>query len=491
VSEIRREQYKTALGLLLLTAGALLVHGYHPFAEDAEIYLPGVQKILHPELFPTGQEFFASHASLTLFPNLIAFSLRVTHLPMEVGLFLWYLISIFLLLLACWELSGKCFANAKARWAGTALVAALLTIPVSGTALYIMDQYLNPRNLAAFAAVFAVARVLDKKYARAAIWLAFAASVHPLMALFAVSYCALLTVMEKMGRIEGNPAAAVLALLPLGFSLGPSSAAYHEAVFYHGYFNTLRWQWYEWLGVVGPAALLWWFRKTAQAQRWRVIDELCRALTIYALIYLVVMLVVCTPVRFENLERLQPLRSLHLLYIVMFVLGGGLLAEFVLRDRAWRWLVVFVPLSAGMFVAQRALFPDSAHIEWPAAAPRNEWAQAFKWVSAHTPVDALFALDPRFIQLPGEDAVGFRCLAQRSRLADLSKDSGAVSMFPPLADEWWLQVQSLNGWRNFQKQDFQRLKKQFGVSWVVLQQPGSGAMVCPYTNNAVRVCQIP
>src|ERR1039458_6753026 len=27
--------------LSLLTAAALLIHGYHPYAEDAEIYLPG------------------------------------------------------------------------------------------------------------------------------------------------------------------------------------------------------------------------------------------------------------------------------------------------------------------------------------------------------------------------------------------------------------------------------------------------------------------
>ncbi|MGB2838031.1 MAG: hypothetical protein WBC30_20555, partial [Candidatus Sulfotelmatobacter sp.] len=178
---ILSEKHKTLATLLLLTAGALLVHGYHPYAEDAEIYLPGVEKILHPGLFPTGQEFFASHASLTIFPNLIAFSLRVTHLPFETGLFLWHVASIFLLLLACWELSSLLFPSARARWGGVCLVAALLTIPVAGTALYIMDQYLNPRNLAAFAAVFAVARILEKKYVRAVLWLVFAGSVHPLM----------------------------------------------------------------------------------------------------------------------------------------------------------------------------------------------------------------------------------------------------------------------------------------------------------------------
>jgi hypothetical protein len=116
VSEILPDKHKTLnfLWLFLLTVAALLVQGYHPFAEDAEIYLPGVEKILHPELFPVGREFFLSHASLTFFPNVIAFSLRVTQLPMEAGLFLWHIASIFLLLLACWELSGLFFSSARA-----------------------------------------------------------------------------------------------------------------------------------------------------------------------------------------------------------------------------------------------------------------------------------------------------------------------------------------------------------------------------------------
>ncbi len=78
---------KPLLRLLLLTAIALLILGYHPYAEDAEIYLPGVEKILHPNFFPVGREFFAAHASMTLFPNLIAFSIRATHLPMEICTF--------------------------------------------------------------------------------------------------------------------------------------------------------------------------------------------------------------------------------------------------------------------------------------------------------------------------------------------------------------------------------------------------------------------
>jgi hypothetical protein len=492
----KTEKYKTPAILLLLTAGALLVHGYHPYAEDAEIYLPGVEKILHPGLFPSGQEFFASHASLTIFPNLIAFSLRVTHLPMETGLFLWHVASIFLLLLACWELSSLFFPSARARWGAVCLIAALLTIPVAGTALYIMDQYLNPRNLAAFAVIFAVARILEKKYVRAALWLAFAGSVHPLMAAFAFSFCFLLVIAERFEKRTRASAplngVTALAGLPFGISLDPpTSPAYHAAAMRHEFHYIQLWHWYEQLGILAPVLLFWWFARIARARQWRQLELVCRALIVYDLVYFFAALVVDLPARFESLARLQPLRSLHLLYMLMFLIMGGLLGEFVLKGRVWRWLTLFVPLGAGMFLAQRDLFPASAHIEWPGAAPKNPWAQAFIWVHDNTPVNAMFALDPDFMQLPGEDTIGFRCLAERSRLADLSKDSGAVSMFPPLAEDWWAQVQAQSPWRSLRLGGFSHLKSEYGVSWVVVQQPRGAGLDCAYQNSAVRVCRIP
>src|SRR3974390_264464 len=75
----------TVLLLILLSFATLFVHGYHPYSEDAEIYLPGVERLLNHSLFPVGQVFFQSHASMTLFPNIVALSIRVTHLPFEIG----------------------------------------------------------------------------------------------------------------------------------------------------------------------------------------------------------------------------------------------------------------------------------------------------------------------------------------------------------------------------------------------------------------------
>lgn len=480
--------------LLLLTAAALLTHGYHPYVEDAEIYLPGVEKILNPSLFPVGQEFFHSHASMTLFPNLVAFSLRVTHVPFEIGLFAWHAASIFLLLLACWQLSGLLFENARARWGSVCLIAALLTTPVAGTALYIIDQYLNPRNLAAFAAVFAVARILEKKYLRALVWIAFAACVHPLMWVFPFSFGALWLVIEQIERrtgwgMEGIGALGFLVFIgiPLASSASP---AYHESARMHAYFYVQDWQWYEWVGIFAPLALLCWFARLARARNGILLARVCRAFALYGVIYFLVALAVDLPASFESLARIQPLRSLHLLYMFLFVCVGGFLGEYVLKDRAWRWLALFAPLSLGMLVAQRSLFPASAHLEWPGRAAKNPWAQAFVWIRENTSVDAVFAIDPEYMRLPGEDAIGFRCLAQRSRLADTVKDGGVVSMFPPLADEWWEQVQAQTPWEHFQAGDFARLRERYGVKWVVLQQPGVDALTCPYQNAAVRVCRL-
>lgn len=480
---------KPFLRLLLLTAIAFLIQGYHPYAEDAEIYLPGVEKILHPNLFPTGQEFFAAHASMTFFPNLIAFSIRITHLPMEVALFAWQLLSIFLLLLACWELACLFFPTSRARWGSVCMIAALLTLPIAGTALYIVDQYLNPRNLAAFAGVFMLARTLEKKYLRAFLWLVFAAAMHPLMWVFPCSFCILFIVLEQWRILSEGPDAKAFA--GLIFPLAPRpSRAYDEAAKRHAYHYIQNWTWYELLGAVAPLLLFWWFARIARAREWRIAARVSRAFIIYGAIYLLGALAIDLPSRLEALARIQPLRSLDFLYIVMSIMIGGLLGEFVLRNRVWRWLLLFIPLSAGMYLAQLDLFSASAHIEWPGAAPKNPWEQAFLWIRENTPVNALFAIDPYYMDIPGEDEVGFRCLAERSRLADGVKDNGVVSMFPPLGEEWWSQVQAQSPWKNFRAQDFMRLKEKYGIGWIVVQQPAEG-IDCPYDKNAVKVCHLP
>jgi len=475
--------------LLLLTIGALLVHGYHPYAEDAEIYLPGIEKILHPQLFPFGSQFFLAHAHLTFFPNLIAASVRLTHLSLPWALFLWHVASIFLFLLACWKLTALCFTDTWARWAAVGLIAALFTLPIAGTALYVMDQYLNPRNLTAFAGIFAIVKVLQRNYVQAALFLVLAALIHPLMPMFVLLFSAILVAVEHC-MADARPAALPMmaaALLPFG--IGAASPAYHQVALLHHNHYLFEWAWYEWVGALAPIAILWWFSRIAKSRGLSQVDVLCRAAIVFEVINVAGALVLSTP-PFEMLARLQPMRSLYLVYIVMLLLGGAFLGEYLLKTRVWRWLVLFGLLCGGMFYAQRQLFPASAHVEWPWTASKNKWVQAFEWIRKNTPPEAIFALDPHHMQIAGEDENGFRAVAERSMLADDVKDSGAVTMFPPNAEEWLRETHAQKGWNTFQQPDFERLQRDFNVSWVVLQQPGVSGLDCPYHNDAVQVCRL-
>lgn len=478
--------------LLLLTCGAILVHGYHPCVEDAEIYIPGIKKILNPALYPYNQGFFASHARLTFFPNLIAGSIKISHVPVDWGLALWHFASVFLLLLACWHLGRLAFRDPIAKWGGVVLVASMLTIPVAGTALYIMDQYLNPRSLSTPAVLFIIINVVEHKFVRAIVWTLLTAAIHPLMIVFGVTYALILLGMqssERQSLRSSQSATAFAKFLPLAL-FPPVTDAYREVLDKHPEFFLMRWEWYEWLGLLAPIGLLWWFSRIARRQQLPQLALLCRALVVFQLVFLVLALVITVPARFANLAELQPMRSLHLTYVMLFTFGGGLLAEFFLRDRWWRWILLFVPLCGGMYFAQRELFPATSHIEWPGAASRNDWVAAFQWIRRNTPVDAYFALNPEHMEVAGEDYHGFRAIAERSMLADRVKDSGVVTMFPAMDATWLEQVRAQNGWKKFQAEDLRVLQQRFGVNWVVLERPGLPSLTCPYQNPTLLVCRL-
>jgi hypothetical protein len=427
--------------LVLLAAAAFLVHGYHPYVEDAAFYIPAVEKALNPGLFPYGAEFFESHGALTLFPQLVAASVRLTHLPLETVLLLWQLLCVFLFLLGCWRVSRACFEEPEARWGGVGAVAALLTLPAGATTLLLLDQYLNPRSISSCATMFAVALALEERYLAGVLVLAAASLVHPMMPVYAGFFLLLLWWNQRRAG-----AVALAALAPFGISLDAPTPAYHQAAMLHRWHYIQFWTIPEWLGLLAPVALFFWFARLARTHRMRNVELLSRSLLLLLLFSLAGALVLDIPPRFEALARLQPMRSMHLAYILMFLLLGGILGRFVLRRKMWRWLLVFIPLSAGAASVQLSMYRASAHLEWPGVPSRNAWVQAFVWIREHTPENAYFALDPEYLNLPGEDGHPFRPIAERSMLADIVKDGGAVSMFPSLAEKWWEQVEAQRGW---------------------------------------------
>lgn len=496
-----KKQNRDYLLLAGLTLVALLVHGYHLGFEDQAIYLPAIRKNLDPSLYPHDSELFLPQTSATLFGELIAFLVRHTHLSCAVVLFAVYLLSVFLILLACLKLSRRLFHEPHAQWAAVCLITSLLTIPVAGTALYIMDQYLHPRALATFALLFALLAVYPREEPGEPVegarlkpgqllwilfWVAAAATVHIMMAFYGAGL--LLFLLWRVPR-RVKPLLAAAAL-PLHSLWEPASAAWRKAARTRTDDYLLLWHWYEWLGIVAPLGLLAWFSRLGHRYAMPRVEHLSRRLALFGLVAFVAALVTTIPRRFERLTPYQPLRCFQLVYLLFFLVAGGLLGKWVLRRSPLRWMALFVPLCLGMLYAQLQVYPGSPHIEWPGVRDPNPWVQAFLWIRHHTPKDAYFALNPYFMELPGEDFHGFRAFAERSRLADEVKDPGVVTLFPAVGNIWLEQVTALKGWNNFTAQDFRELKRRFGVNWVVLEQPGVPGLNCPYQNSRVRVCQI-
>lgn len=474
---------KRAALLFALAIAAILVHGYHPAVEDAELYLPAVKQALNPALYPFNGEFFLSHAHLTLFDELIAASVRLLHLPFDYVILLWHIACVVAFLAGCWRVARVCFRSSLAAWGSAALVASLLTIPVAGTALFIMDQYLSTRDISTAGIMLALADALERKLWRAVLLLALIATIHPLMSVFGI---VLLVFLYWEQRRVAVPAAAMLAGLPF---LQPVSPVYRKILdTSDAYFLVTRWQWYEWLGIAGPLALLFFMGRYAKMRGRPEMAALSRALVWFGLASLIAALVVCIP-SLAGLALLQPMRSLHLIFILLFVLIGGILAESVLKSHAWRWAALLVPICLGMFFAQRQEFPATEHLELPGRTPTNAWVQAFEWIRGNTPVDAIFALDPQYMYLDGEDEHGFREIAERSALAGIH-DQGAVSMFPSLASDWDAQDQAQRGWKDFGAADFLRLRQRYGVTWVALQSPGVPGLECPYRSRLILVCRV-
>lgn len=489
---------------LFFTVLGFLVMGYHPGMEDDGIYLAGIKADLHPALFPHNADFFRLQLQSTIFDTAVAQSIRLTHLPLPWAVLFFQLASLFVFLWAARRIAAQLFPEPSdffAQWAAVAMLAAMFTLPVAGTALNIADQHLHPRNLATALVVLAVSRILASKPWQALPLALLAFAFHPLMGAMGLSFCCVLTLtlhqplQEKIRnwrtRQVADFASPAIAAIPIAWIFEPPSSTWLEALNSRHWFRLYQWTWYEWLGAIAPLALFWLVSRIARKSGDLMLAQFATAILIYGIFHQAVAMILLGPQAFITFSALEPMRYLQIVYIFLALIAGGYLGRYVLKARVVRWVLFLLIVNAPMFYVQRQVFAGSPHLELPGAPPPNAWLQAFDWIKHNTPTDAYFALDPQYLSAPGEDYHGFRALAERSALADAIKDTSVVTKVPQLGPAWKEQTQALEGWSHFQLTDFQRLKSRFGIDWVLVSYPQSAPLNCHWHNNTLAVCQIP
>jgi hypothetical protein len=566
--------------ITLLTPAVLLVHGYHPLADDGAVYVTGIKKLANPGLYQTDAVFALSPTHFSVFAHVLAPLLRWVKLPDL--LLVCQVASIFLFLLGSWLVATQLFSTRRARWGAVLLAACCFTLPVAGTSLSLMDPYVTARSFSTPLGLFALAAMLAEDWVWAVFWLALAALLHPLMAVYCaiamitvalsqhrlwrslwllyglgflfcaaiffathhgdqatVSICPhnaglLRNSSELLGEARGencgiphlaknerdapNFLSAALdrtACAPFfkgkahevqgthetpqeigdvghpadgsgddARRLAASQSAVRCAALSRSYFFLSSWEWYEYPGLLLPLLLLGAAGTNKQAP-W-----LTRALAISATVMggCALLVSLCFVHRSGSLllARLQVLRGFQFVYIAGVLLAGGLVAK--LRPRTITAACLLI--AGALFAGQRLTYPESNHVEWPGLAPVNRWQQAFLWIRSETPGNAIFALDNDYIESAGEDAQGFRAIAERSAIPDWYKDGGIASNFPQAASPWWQGIQAtahLNSATDEQR--LERLKP-FGATWIVLPAEASTGFPCPFINAQVRVCRV-
>jgi hypothetical protein len=521
------------LFILLLTLAGFAVMGYHPGLEDDGIYLSAVKAGLNPALYPHDADFFRLQLQATVFDRFIAAFVRFTYIPVSWAELLWQFLSLYAILWAAHSIAQRLFPERRAQWAAVALLSAMFTLPVAGTALTLADQHLHPRNIATALILAAVDRTLAGRRSTAFVLLALALVIHPIMAAFGISFCFffVLVLTDSMySRLAAPfahaPKAYLLAALPLSWIFDPPTPAWRRALATRTYYFLYEWTWYEWLGAIGPLVLFWilWRWKSAEENpspafgggetnilgchpersaggaesknlrlplRPPLPPRFALALLLYGAFQQVVAMILLAPSALIRLTPLQPMRYLHLEYAFLVMIGGGLLGRHVLGRTPWRWALFLLAANGGMFASQRLLLPASEHLELPGRVSRNAWLQAFTWVRENTPVNAYFALDPEYLARLGEDYHSFRALAERSQLADARKDAAVVTQVPELAPRWTEQMDAQAGWRRFRIEDFQRLRARFGIDWVLVSYPPPARLTCIWHNDLLAVCRLP
>ena len=498
----RRTWAGLLVGLTLLT---VLVQGYHPLAEDGGLYAAGVEYTLDHSLFPHYTEFVSQHLHFSLFAQMIATIIRLTHLSLAWTLFLIDLLSVYLMLFAARQILRRCFTSEPAQLAGIALLAAWWTMPIAGTSLMLMDPYVTARSLSTPLSLLAVAYAMDAwtprspSFLKCALCLIFVAPLHPLMAIYGLAFVAVLRASMLRKRVFAwilLAAVAVALAVILQTVAPPESPAALAAVITRYYWFLSQWHWYERLGLAGPlavlGAILYW-RHDRLSEAGHVLCQACLVLGAIATLDVLLFAHESAPVHL--VAKLQPLRVYISLYAVMAMMLGATLwqAGSEAGKRIWIAPLLFIAaMAAVMCFVQRQTFPASIHLElpWRAEQNPNPWVRAFLWARQNTPRDALFALDARYVNTEGEDAQTFRAIALRSVLPDYSKDGGEAADTPQLASLWQPGAVAQKDLSSQSDAARDAHLRGFGANWMVLHSAAITGHPCPYDNGTVKVCRL-
>ena len=291
--------------------------------------------------------------------------------------------------------------------------------------------------------------------------------MHPLMAAMGISFCFFLTMalLESVVRPTRRDAERSGRACAAGMGLRAGQSGLEQGFGHATYYYIYKWTWYEWLGALAPLVFFWVLWRIARKRGETLLARFAAAVFAYGVFQQVLAMAMLCPSSLVRLTPLQPMRYLHLLYFLFMMTAGACWGNL---SEAKRVALGGVPACLQRLHVCLAAggFGGSEHLELPGRAPANPWLQAFAWI--------------RRIRRRTRTSRWIRTMGAGRRLSRVSRagraqptgrcgegrgggDAGAgagAGVGEPGAAQ--------QGWRNFKLADFERLKDEFGVDWVLV-----------------------
>lgn len=493
-------RFKDFFLISVLVILSVFIHGYYFGVIDHHHYLPYLNKLLDPGLYPNDYYFSQPHGLyspfnylLTGFTQLLRTNLAITHL-------VFYLFSLLLLYLSIYQLSRAIY---KQKLIGF-LAILLFMLPKWAAQIGYMTHhfYFVSRDLSLALSLLALTGILLKRYRPSAIYLALAVFVNPSIPVPVAIFWLLSVVKFSFPR----------------FHLFMVASPWIETLKQRGTYSFPHlWHWTGWgnlilwLSLFTPGYLV--FKQKIFAKHYQ---PLLRFLFICVILFIghsLMALFFPSP----WLIQIQLLRSLNFIFVlailsfataIKHLLDFGplwikLISLLSLAGVFW-WgdhltighflaiwllpicLLLFKPTLTSsrhshltLYLALLLLLTQTLHklvvvkpqINLPYywhypntlinIANFDPWLQLQQWALAHTPVEAVFLVPPSL--------EGFRSFSQRGIVGD-AKDGGVTFYSSQYATVWEAKMSALNDYNQFSLQDFNNLKRQYPFDYLVVYQ---------------------
>lgn len=491
---------KDYLLVTLITIISIGLYGYYFGVLDHHHYLPYINKLLNPSLYPNDYFFSQPHYLYSLFDFVIISLKKMTGFNLAWTYLLIYLISLWLLYFAVYYLTLSLYKKSVISF----LAVCLFLIPKWAAQIGYMTHhfYFVSRDLSLALSLIALSLLLKKNFWLSVFFIVLAAFTNPSIPI-PVAFLWLICQLKRTKFLSA------VALIPV-------NQPWLETLQRRGTYSFPHlWRWTGWgnlslfLSLLGTAWLV--LKKRLFGQHGGIIKIFLGICGGLFLLHFIISALIPIPA----LIQLQLLRSLNYIFILSLISFAAATHSLISNGQwlvkipaflaitgvylwgdhltGWHFLaiwilplflilwpsclkktnklevlpIIIIALIAHLFVRLIIVKPQIKlpyYFYYPNALISldnfSDWFSLQEWVKQNTPLTSTFLIPPNL--------AGFRNFSERGIVTDV-KDGGLIFYSPEYAKVWQQRINDIKNYDQLNQQQFIDLNQKYNFQYIIVE----------------------